>query len=866
LAVGVSDINNDGFPDIYVSNDFHENDYLYINQHNGTFNQQLEEAMPHTSRFSMGNDIADINNDGWQDILTLDMMPRDERIIKTTAGEDSYENFQLKLSLGFHSQLARNALQLNRGNSASGIPLFSDIAPLAGVEATDWSWAPLLADFDNDGFKDIFIANGILGRPNSLDYISFISTDSAQRFYSDDKLIREMPSGKVPNFLFKNNGDLTFTDVSANWIGAMPTLSNGAAYTDLDNDGDLDLIVNNINEKAFLYRNNVKRDSANSIRIKLLGEGANRFGIGAKVCVYAGERRFYQEQFTTRGWLSSVDNLIHVGLGDLKKIDSLFVHWPDGREQVIKNLAINQVVEIKQAEALKSAGDHKNSLIVPSFKEGNVIDFVHQEDHFNAFNTERLIPHMISTEGPKISKGDINGDQLEDFFIGGASGQPGVIFIQNQKGEFRKMISNELLKDSISEDTGSALFDADGDGSLDLMVASGGQKFTGENKLLQVRLYLNDGKGNLKSVPNNLPTIFVNASCVKPADMDGDGDMDVFIGGRVVPGQYGIDAPSYIFINNGHGIFSDETATLLPVAGSKPGLLGMVTDASWVDLNKDNKLDMIVVGEWMPITILIQENGVLRDRTTEYGFANTQGWWNTLLVDDVDRDGDADFLVGNWGLNSRLHASKENPVSMFIGDIDNNGSLDPILTYYNHGTQYPFSSRDQLVKQVPSLRLKFLRYSSYENVSLNNIMPVALQKKSVRKDAVTFASVYVENIGNGKFEVRNLPTAAQLFPIYSFCLEDINSDSKLDMLAVGNLYAVQPDIGRLDAGYGLALLGDGKGNFKSLPSQQSGFVVTGEGRDIQTILNAKGQKRFLVSRNNESIKVFQKATAEATKH
>ena len=857
LGVGVSDLNNDGYPDIYVSNDFRENDYLYINQQNGTFKQELESAIPHSSRFSMGNDIADINNDGWQDIMTLDMMPRDEGVIKTTAGEDTYEIFEFKLRYGFHYQFAHNALQLNRGIHGGEVPLFSDIAPLAGVEATDWSWAPLLADFDNDGFKDLFIANGIVGRPNGLDYINYISSDSAQRFFTDEQMISKLPSGKVPNFFFKNQGDLTFKDVSNSWIGDKETFSNGAAYADLDNDGDLDLIVNNINEEALVYRNDVRRDSAGFINVRLKGYGANRFGIGAKIIVHAGREKFYQEQFTSRGWMSSVDYLIHVGLGNVKEVDSILVCWPTGKRQTINVLAVNQTVEVSESDARPISVDESKHQSAP-IQEVRGFDFVHKEDDFIAFNVERLIPHMISTEGPKISTGDINGDKLEDFFVGGAAGQSGAIFIQDKRGAFRKTESGAVSEDSLAEDTGSALFDADGNGSLDLVVVGGGQQFSGEHRSLQPRLYLNDGHGNLRNATGNFPKVFSNASCVKAGDADGDGDLDLFIGGRVEAGKYGIDPPSFILINNGRGVFSDETKTFLPGQGNNPRSLGMVSDASWIDVNKDGKLDLIVVGEWMPITILIQERGVLQDRTREYGLTNSNGWWNTLLIEDIDQDGDSDFLVGNLGFNSRLRASTTEPVSMFIGDIDNNGSLDPILTYYNHGKRYPFISRDQLVKQVPSLKRRFLKYADYENVTLEDIIPLAEQQKFIRKDAMTFASVYVENLGS-KFAIHELPVNAQMFPIYSFCLEDLNADKLMDILAVGNLFATQPDLGRFDAGYGLAMLGDGKGNFKGDPLALQGFLVKGEGRDIQKIVTSKGERFFIVALNNDSLKVFRKS-------
>jgi len=861
LSVGVSDLNQDGYMDIYVSNDFNENDYLYTNQGNGTFKQVLETSIPHSSRFSMGNDIADINNDGLTDILTLDMLPKDEGVIKTTAGEDAYEIYEFKLRYGYHYQFARNALQLNRGLDNKKNLMFSDIAPLAGVEATDWSWAPLLADFDNDGYKDLFVANGIVGRPNDLDYINYISSDSAQRYFTDQQLIDQMPSGKVPNVFFQNKGDLTFRDVSNQWIGTETSLSNGAAYADLDSDGDLDLVVNNINQEAFIYRNDLLRDSSKFLKIKLEGEGANRFGIGAKVMVYAGDKRIFYEQVPTRGWLSSVDYLMHIGLGNLDRVDSISFQWPDNKSQTLKSVRANQTIVVKEADAITQGqkGEQDTAHSLSLLTERQDITFRHKENSFIAFNVERLIPHMLSTQGPKISVGDANGDRLDDFFVGGAAGQPGAVFIQGRKGNFKQSAQPSMISDSLAEDVGSALFDADGNGSLDLIVVSGGQEFSGEHKNLLPRLYLNDGKGNFRKATENLPDIFVNASCVKHADVDKDGDTDLFIGGRVVAGQYGVDPHSFVLTNNGHGVFQDETARLLPGVENKAGLLGMVTDAVWLDINKDDKIDLVVVGEWMPITILIQNDaGAFENKTQAYGLTKTMGWWNTIAAHDFDKDGDVDFVVGNLGLNSRLRASVEEPVSIFIGDIDNNNSLDHILTYYNQGKRYPIISRDQLVKQVPSLRRKFLKYANYKDVALEDIIEPALQLKFIRKDVFTFASIHMENLGNGKFSITNLPSEGQIFPIFSFCIEDLNQDGNADILAVGNLDATQPDFGRYDAGYGLTLMGDGKGSFKPLTPQFSGFVVRGQGRDIKTLVTSANEKLFLISRNNDLIKLFQK--------
>jgi enediyne biosynthesis protein E4 len=846
LGVGISDLNNDGYLDIYVSNDFHENDYLYINQGDGTFKQELEQSIPHTSRFSMGNDIADINNDGWQDIVTLDMLPKDEQVIKASAGEDPYEIFQFKLRFGYHYQAAHNTLQLNRGLIQDTILAFSDIAPLAGIEATDWSWSPLLADFDNDGFKDLFVANGIVRRPNDLDYINYISGDSAQRFLSDQEMIDKMPSGKVANYFFRNNGDLTFSDASSNWIGSKPGLSNGAAYADLDNDGDLDLVVNNINEEASVYRNDLP--PSNFLPVKLQGNFPNTFGIGAKLIAYVDNLEITHEVIPSRGWQSSVDYTINIGLGTNNAVDSLLIIWPNRKFQKVGVINPKQQIILKQKDAAGS-WQFKRNANTSLLKQEATIDFKHKENTFTAFEVERLIPHMLSTQGPKMSIGDVNGDKLDDVFIGGAKDQAGTLFFQDVSGNFNKQTQSVFQLDSAAEDTNSAFFDADNDGYLDLIVVCGGQELEGNFESLRPRLYLNDGKGNFSKNHKAIPDIYLNASCTVPADLDNDGDVDLFVGGRVVAGKYGIKPSSYLLINDGKGNFSDVTSRI------SLSDLGMVTDGLWHDLNGDNRLDLIVVGEWMPITVLIQKpDGTFTSETALYGFDNTHGWWNTISKSDLDKDGDMDFLVGNVGLNSRLRASKEEPVELTIRDIDSNGSYDPIITYYNNHERYPFISKDQLVKQVPLLKKKFLKYEDFKSVRLEDILSTD-RGEDIRLKAEMFASVWIEN-KNDSFQIHRLPAEAQMFPIFSFLVDDVNDDNQPDILAAGNLYAVQPDLGRYDAGYGILMLGDGKRNFHPMPMDQSGFVVKGEARDIKTTTNSKGERRVLVSRNNDFVLVF----------
>ncbi len=849
LSVGVSDLNNDGFLDLYVSNDFHENDYLYINQGNGTFKEEVKKIIPHTSRFSMGNDIADINNDGWQDIVTLDMLPNEEQIIKASGGEDPYEIFKFKLHFGYHYQFSRNTLQLNRGVNADNLLSFSDIAPLAGIEATDWSWGPLMTDFDNDGRADLFVTNGIMKRPNDLDYINYISSDSAQRFLSDRAMIDKMPSGKVTNFIFRNKSNLTFENVSEKWATLRPTLSNGAAYADFDNDGNMDLVINNINEPSSMFRNT--NHGSNFIKIKLQGAAFNTFGIGAKVIVYSDTLSMTQELIPARGWQSSSDYLLHFGLGKNKLIDSIIVVWPGGKFQKIETVKSNQTILLKQSDS-QNDWYFKNNQSKPLLRPtGNGIDFTHEEDEFTGFEVERLIPHTLSTQGPKIAIGDINGDRLDDVFICGAKNQSGALFMQKNSGDFIKPSQLFLERDSMFEDTDAAFFDANGDGRQDLIVVSGGQEREGIFAELQPRLYINEGRGKFSVVLNMLPEIYLNASCVKPGDYDGDGDMDLFIGGRVVAGKYGSSPKSFLLKNDGKGKFSNETA-LLPDSS-----LGMVTDASWHDLNSDGKQDLVLTGEWMPITFLLQDiEGKFIDRTKEYGFDKTSGWWNTISKADVDNDGDMDFLAGNAGLNLRLRASTSEPIELWVGDIESNGSYDPIITYYNNHQRYPFVSRDQLIKQVPPLKRKFLRYEDYKNVRIEDIIPDEKINTFVHRKAEIFSSVWIENKGNQDYQIHLLPREAQMFPIFSFVVQDVNKDGHVDILAVGNWFAVQPDLGRQDAGYGLVLLGDGSGIFSPLNPGDSGFWVTGEGRDMKVVSTANGEKSILVSRNNDRLLIF----------
>lgn len=856
LGLAFSDLNSDGFPDIYVSNDFHENDYLYLNQQNGTFKLETASSLPHTSRFSMGNEIADLNNDLLPDIITLDMLPKEESVIKTSAGEDTYEVYKFKLQFGYGKQVSRNAFQLNRGAIDSGRLVFSDIAQAAGIEATDWSWCPLAVDFDGDGWKDIFISNGIVRRPNDLDYINYLSIDSVRNI-DDDGLIAMMPEGKVSNYFFRNNRDLTFTDVTKEWGLSKPDYSNGAAYGDLDNDGDPDLIINRINESALVYRNQSKPKQFLKIRLKSQLNKGNQFAIGAKVIVHYGDSTQVQELQLSRGWYSSSDNNLLFARLDSNRMASIIVQWPDG--QITRRESKGDFELFVQDR--HSFDTLQITLKQPLLKPVNSIHVKHSEDDFNAFNRESLIPHMLSTQGPPIVTGDCNGDGIDDVFVGGAKGQPGSLILQNKSGGFVRKNIPDFLIHKDAEDVDAALFDMDADGDLDLVVVSGGQDQMEAKDLLSPRLYRNDGRGNFTHLKNGIPGIYLNASCVRPQDYDGDGDIDLFIGASVMPFLYGMSPMSYLLENNGKGVFEPVRNWLGQSQFDNPTRVrpGMVKDASWVDLNGDKLPDLVLVGEWMPITILIQlQNHQFSNQTEQYGLSATHGWWNSIEVDDFDKDGDYDFVVGNLGLNSRIKVSHTKPLQMYLGDFDSNGGSDHILVYYNGDTSYPFASRDQLVKQIPSLKKKFPNYKAYRDVNLENIITPVQKGNSALMKVSELRSVFMRNT-SGQFSIEPLPALAQHFPVFGIHADDVNGDGNQDVMLVGNLEATQPDFGAYDAGVGLLLLGDGSGNFNALEARESGFVVKGEGRKM-AVLRAgdTADKVYLVTRNNDSVVAFKK--------
>ncbi len=858
LGVSVSDLNNDGWLDIYVSNDYNEQDYLYMNNQDGTFTECLEKYIGHTSLFSMGSDIGDINNDGYTDIMTLDMLPEDNHRQKMVSGPDNYEKHSLLEKTGFYHQTMRNMMHLNNeGNS------FSEIGQFSGISNTDWSWASLIADFDNDGLKDVYITNGYKRDYTNMDFINYavqekLNEDKTGQRTAVSELLENMPSAVVENYMFHNNGDLTFTKMNTIWGLNQKSLSNGAAYADLDNDGDLDLIVNNIDDEAFVYRNNTEKfDGNNYLKIKLEGSPKNRFGVGAKVEIDVEGNTITQEMIPSRGYQSSMPYDLIFGIGKDSLVKQLKINWPDGKIQIMENLKANQTITLANDEAvtiLDSRISEKSGYFL-SLQADSLINYKHKENDYNDFKRERLLPHKLSTQGPKLAHGDINGDGLEDFFIGGAKGSLGALFKQNQNGSFTASDNSFLKEDIDSEDIGAQLFDADNDGDLDLYVVSGGNAFEKADSLLQDRLYINDGKGNFNKNEKALPKMLFSGSCVSPGDVDNDGDLDLFVGGRLVTGEYPTSPRSYVLRNNGKGVFTDDTINV----NEELQFPGMVTDAIWTDFNSDQKIDLIVVGEWMPIRIFQNEENGLREITNTAGTKDSEGFWNKIVADDFDNDGDMDFILGNFGLNSQLKASVTEPAALYVKDFDDNGSIDPVLCSYIMGEEYPAFSKDDIVEQLNGLKNKYVNYKDYADQKITDIFSVEELKDAKVLTAKNFNSSYLENLGNNKFKLVSLPKEAQLAPIYGILSGDFNGDGDKDVLMGGNFFGTRVKYGRYDASKGLLLLGNGNGKFDVVNGDKSGLKVNGEVRDMTVVNRKNNPPVILFVRNNDSVLAYEPA-------
>ena len=858
LGVVVSDVTQDGCPDIYVANDFQENDFLYINNCNGTFTESIATRTGHTSRFSMGVDAADFNNDGRPDLISLDMLPAREDILKTSASSEGFNLFNQRLKAGYHPQYERNALQLNRGGGR-----FSDIGYLAGVAATDWSWAPLFADLDNDGRKDLFVTNGIYRRPNDLDYINYVGNEAVQaslaRGITTDNLtlLQKMPQVPLAKYAFRNNGDLTFTNMAGAWGLAQLGFSSGAVYVDLNNSGALDLVVNNVNAPASIYRNHARERNGNhSLTITLKGAGTNTAGIGTAVVIAHGGTMQVLEQMPTRGFLSSVDPRLHFGLGSATRIDSLVVIWPDHRFQTLTNVAADVALMLDQRNATGRYDYARASKTLPLFTDVTAtlgINVKHEENlSFVDFEREPLMPHLLSTEGPALAVADVNGDGLDDVFVGGAKWQAGTLYLQQQSGRFVATVQPALQADSLSEDVDAAFFDANGDGHPDLVVASGGNEFWEHADALRPRLYLNDGQGHLRRDAAALPELFENASCVVPGDFNGDGRTDLFIGGRVVSRTYGVTPHSYLLENDGRGHFVDVTRTKAPALTD----VGMVTSAAWIPSGVAGQLDLVVVGEWMPVKIFRQENGRFVDRSAEAGFARTNGWWTTVAAVKLRANGHTDLVLGNLGLNSYFKSSSTEPVRLFIDDFAHNGTLQQILTFSKNGARVPFAGRDELVRAIPSLGSRYATYKDFGASTVDDMFSTAELKHAQMREATTFASAIARSDGAGHFTMQPLPALAQLAPMYAVLAADFDGDRLTDLIVGGNFHGATPLEGRYDASYGLLLRGDGVGGLEPVDMAASQLVLNGEVRHIKALRGANGDRLIIVARNNATVQVM----------
>jgi hypothetical protein len=751
-------------------------------------------------------------------------------------------------------------LQLNNGNGT-----FSDIGQMAGVARTDWSWSALIADLDLDGNKDVYVTNGIAKDVTSQEYVAFLG--NPRTFASATKgnrvdfkpLIDAMPSTKLTHYAFRNRGDLTFANESVNWGLSTPSFANGAAYGDLDGDGAVDLIINNVNDEAFIYRNNARSllPQNHYLQLSLAGEGPNRFAIGAEITVRAGGKTMYQELQPTRGFQSSSDYIVNFGLGAVDTVRSVVVSWPDGRVSNLSQIPANRKIVIRQSEAKN--GDRATPFSVNAgarlftdVTNSTRLPFVHHENDYVDFEREPLMPRMLSMEGPSMAVADVNGDGLDDIFIGGAKSEPSAILVQRQDGSFARSNEALLAADSISEDVSGVFFDANGDHAPDLYVVTGGNEFSEEAPALQDRLYLNDGKGDLRKAPADaLPPLNLSGSCVKAADFDGDGAIDLFVGGRSVPGSYGIDPQSVLLRNNGRGKFTNVTES------AAPGLshIGMVTDAVWKDIDGDGRPDLIVVGEWMPITVFHNAGHGRLEKLSPRGLEKSNGWWNRIIAADFTGDGRADFVVGNLGLNSRLQTRPNEPITMYVKDFAHNGFLQQIITYYNHGKQYPLTLRDDLLRAVAPLRDRYSSYKDYAKQTVYDVFPQKDLQDAVVKNAYTFATSLVRNNGDGTFTVEALAAEAQLAPEYGILAVNGDGARPPDLLMAGNFDGVKPEIGTMSAGYGVYLRNDGKGHFTAVRAMESGFFVPGQARDIQHVRTRNGSI-YVVSRNNDRPLVF----------
>ncbi len=843
LGVSVGDLNCDGYPDLYVGNDFFENDYLYLNQGNGTFVDIISmdnTVLGHTSHYSMGNSIADVNNDGLLDIVSLDMLPEDIETYKSSGGEDPYPIYSYYLRNGYAPQYIQNTLHLNRGSMT-----FNEIAHLSGIASTEWSWSVLVNDFDLDGMRDIHITNGILGATNDMDFVSFIAQDKIQRAISRGtegqslEFTQQLPSKKVRNYTYKNLGKATFKNVSNTWFNAEPGYSAGSIYADLDNDGDDDIIINNTNGIAQVYENTIEENGSNYISVDYEGDSGNTFGIGVKCFIYCGNLQLLDENYPVRSYLSSVPPISTFGLGSATQIDSIQVVWPGGKFETVYDIPSNQKITFDESNAKGDFYTLRKIPVGPLINSDVKLDFRHLDPLSYEFDREPLIPFSKGNEGPSISVGDINDDGLDDIFIGGAKRQNSALFTQTSEGTFQEIQTSTFQPHSNNEDTDHEFFDADNDGDQDLIVVSGGNEF--QNGIeLQPRLYVNQN-GQFRLIEGLFGNIEVHASVVKCFDFDGDGDLDILIGSNTVPWEFGANSRNYLLENLGDLKFADATDSLAP----KLKDVGLIEDVVIIDFDNNGHQDLIMAGYWMPVTILFNDGSFIGSERLE--MPASEGWWNCLEIADFDKDGDLDIVAGNWGLNTRLKASEKEPIRLYRNDFDDNGKVDPILSYIYQGKETTLALKDELVKQLPILNKKYLSYKSFAESDFQSVFDNSKLQESELLHVYELASCFFKNEGNNNFEKQYLPRGAQVSSVHDIAVDDINGDGYLDMMLVGNTWEISTQLGRLDASHGTLLLNDQKGYFTE--SVQS-FNVNGPARNIKRI-TIDDKIHYMVSINND---------------
>ncbi|MEZ0484426.1 VCBS repeat-containing protein [Fibrella aquatica] len=875
LGVGVADLNGDGWPDLYTTSDYTEQDCLYLNQHDAAgnhtgFKETIRASMGHTSKFSMGCDLADYNNDTLPDIVTLDMLPADNHRQKMLKGPDEYDAYKLLIDSGYVRQQMRNMLQLNQGTDPRGQLRFSEVGQLAGVAATDWSWSALLADFDNDGWKDLFVSNGYLRDFTDLDFMKYTVADAKLteaakgnlNFQTLD-LVKKMPSNRLSSYVFRNNHDLTFSDQSTAWGIDQPAVSGASAYADFDGDGDLDLVVCHQNEPASLYRNNAAQrpNPGAFIRVRLAGAGGNTQAIGARVVLETTTGHQLQTVSPVRGYQASVETTLHFGLGEAMTVKRLTVYWPDGRQTRQLNPTIGQTLTIRQPDT-PGTPTSVAAAITPWFRPlpmPAILPYRHRENEFVDFKVEVLIPYQLSRLGPALAAGDVNGDGRDDLYLGGAVEQPGELWLQQANGTFSRSLQPVGLSDRNCEDVNALFFDADRDGDLDLYVVSGGNEYEAGSPEFQDRLYLNDGQGTFGSaVTSALPTMRDSKMALATTDFDGDGDLDLFVGGRGKAGAFPMPSNSYLLRNDtptgGPVRFTDVTDELAPSCRQA----GMVQAAAWGDMDGDKQPDLVLAGDWMPVRIFRNQQGKLTERTQYAGTVPLTGLWASLLLTDLDKDGDLDIVAGNAGLNNSFRASSTQPMSVVAGDIDADGVLDPVWVYYVQGKAYPAPSRDEMLDQVVPLRKRFTRYHQYADATVETLFGEQALAKATTVEVRELASGVFLNAGKGTFTFQSFPIEAQLSRLSSLLADDWDGDGKTDLIIAGNFHAYRVQHGPCDASFGAVLRGDGRGTFQVLPPRQTGLWAGGDIRTGVQVRSGTNRKRFFFATNNGPLVGFER--------